>query len=247
MPQRAVVVSAVAVCALVLLVCGAPGVSAAWRLPLDPSDGSWRSVTYYELMDLPRGDDKLSGSDVNKAYRSIAPLIHPDKFADRSKYGAEVQREAEKRFARLVDAMKTLRSRKTRGQYDELLKHGKVDYSDVDWEQWNYNLWKAYQEYAENFDHKAYEEAEADLMLWLGGLPTIAFVAGCVWWIYGAQIQQHLRDRQRRAKRREEREKANATTDAAAEAASPSGKRPHRNDKKRVAAAAGSAASPKSA
>jgi hypothetical protein len=34
--------------------------------------------------------------------------------------------------------MKTLRSRTTRENYEELLQNGKVDYSEVDWEAWNY-------------------------------------------------------------------------------------------------------------
>jgi len=222
-----------------LLVCAcASGVWSRGRggdgqAPVDPTDGRWKTVTYYELLGLER-DAKLTPSDVNKAYRATAQLHHPDKFADRSRYSAEVHREAEKRFSRLVDAMKTLRSRTTRDNYEELLKNGKVDYSDVDWEAWNYAKWKAYEEYVNNFDHAAADRYEADIQLWLGGTATIAGLGICVWWIYGDQIKRYMRERERKAKRREERAAlAAAGAPAAVAAASPSSRRTHKSDKRR--------------
>jgi hypothetical protein len=110
--------------------------------PVSALDGAWKRVDYYDLLGLPHDVDGLTARDVVKAYRRTARVHHPDKFADATKYSAEEQREANKRFARLVDAMECLKSREKRENYEELLKNGLWDYTEVDWENWNYKKQK---------------------------------------------------------------------------------------------------------
>ncbi len=139
--------------------------------------------------------------------------------------------------------MKTLRSRSSRDNYEVLLKAGKLDYSEMHWNEWNDQKWKEYQEYVDSYDHEGVERAETDLQLWLAGVPTVIGLIVFVYWTYGNDLKKWNRERERKAKRREEREKASAAG-GATELTSPTGRRAHKSDKKRAANGA-TATSPK--
>jgi len=182
-------------------------------------DGYWKTLSYYDLLQLDR--ETMTARDVVKAYRSMAKKHHPDKFPN----GIE-KTEAEKRFSRLVDAHETLKDPEMRPKYDRMLEDGKVDYSVKDWEEWNYQREKFFEEYAAKYDHQKALIDEVDPQLWMAGIAMLIGVGLCVYFVYGDRIRAFIKRRQQRAARAKAREEANSTTTTEAKPTKRSSKPP---------------------
>lgn len=90
----------------------------------------WENNNYYQVLDLPspppttsrkkrrKGRDRISSSDIRKAYRKQAQVYHPDKVAKNQTITVE---ERTARFARIAEAYEVLSDDQKRLEYDNYL------------------------------------------------------------------------------------------------------------------------------
>ncbi|GAB5356093.1 hypothetical protein AAMO2058_000261300 [Amorphochlora amoebiformis] len=96
--------------------------------------GGQEELDYYELLKVgPKATEK----EIKKVYRSMALRYHPDKIPSGA---SEAEREEfEKRFMRITAAYDVLSNEMLRNRYNELIRHGILEYDEKIWNQFLYD------------------------------------------------------------------------------------------------------------